>query len=681
MNKQKILKRFRPYVPVILIYIIFVIIRFSLACLTTAYPTVGIDEFLYYSLGKSIATEGRLLYRGQPALYNYFIYPLFLSPIYFFFPDGSDFYRIIQCWNSILMNLAVFPIYGLNRAIFRNNRKALWISVAFLLLPDFSLNEFIFSEAIIYPFFFGLVFLIYLSLEKNNFLRLITIGIIGSVLYYTKPGAIVPAIVALLFFLIQGIIKKEKMEICHSLSGFGAFFGSFFLLWIVVHFAFGYKGTLLSVYSEQLITEGKMFWDVFLQTLICYPYYFCMACGIIPAIMIITQINKLDKINRTFYCIMLICLIILIIGTAWTVNRVEHVTVIFLRYIAMYIPIFSFGSIIPKESVSQDIKKDKISLSALILCFYLIICTAIWGSTIGIGGYIDNHFLISLSILVQPNITGTVNIVVFILSGLSIYLVSRRSGEKMKLILCCGIFVASTIINNICGYVATSSNAIPEFRKEAYNVQREIIKGEEYLYLFSSETKASDHGINIYSKHNNQELEWYDFFNNIHDHKGIYTPFVPVLERGMNEGEMTPNVNMIVAERTTYPLIKFSENMHGEITDNNSFYVGRFESGSRIVDAMIANMENFQLLQKDYGVLTIYREDWINQPIQIILFIESPVEQNIRFFSDNEHSWTTELKKGRYAYKFMIPEAAIGYNFVVDQADIKVYGFDIGEQE
>ena len=205
-------KRFRSYLPVLLIYCGFVIIRFIFSCLTTAMPTVGIDEFLYYSLGRSIATEGRLLFRGQPALYNYFIYPLFLSPVYMIFPEGADFYRIIQCWNAILMNLGVFPIYALCRKTLRNDKRALWVSAAFLLFPDFSLSEFIFSEAVIYPLFFWLVYLIYLQLEEKKLSRFIGIGILGAVLYYTKPGAVVPAVVSLLFFLIHGLVRKERRE-------------------------------------------------------------------------------------------------------------------------------------------------------------------------------------------------------------------------------------------------------------------------------------------------------------------------------------------------------------------------------------------------------------------------------------------------------------------------------------
>ena len=323
----------------------------------------------------------------------------------------------------------------------------------------------------------------------------------------------------------------------------------------------------------------------------------------------------------------------------------------------------------------------KLPVLAILLCVYMGICTAVWGSTVGVTTYVNNHFIVSLAILVQPNIKGAANIVVFLLAGFSLFLLARRFSWQRTAVICTAVFAASMVINNAGGYIATGSNAVQPYRTEAMNAQRDLIRGEEYLYLFSSEKMSSDHGLNIYTKNNNQHLEWYDFFNNIHAHGGAYAPFVPVSERGMNEGGETPDVNLLVAEETTYPLIKFSENIQGTYTEEGSFYIGRFESGARIIDAMIANMENYKLLQSDYGVLTIYREDWINHPVKISLTIESPVVQNMRFFADDAHSWTVELQAGTYGYEFQLSNAAIGYNFVVDRADIMVYRFDIEAME
>ena len=164
----------------LLIYAGFVIIRSVMAFLTTAFPTVGIDEFLYSSLARSIAREGKLLYRGQPAAYNYLIYPLFLSPVYALFGQGANYYRIMQVWNAIVMDLSIFPLFSLCRETLKDEKKALWVSAVCMLLPDFLMNEFLFSEALIYPLFYLLVYLVYQMIRKPEVKLGIWIGLLGK---------------------------------------------------------------------------------------------------------------------------------------------------------------------------------------------------------------------------------------------------------------------------------------------------------------------------------------------------------------------------------------------------------------------------------------------------------------------------------------------------------------------
>ena len=193
----------------LLIYVSSVLVRFLLALATRNYPTVSIDEFLYYSLGRSIATEGSLLYFGQPAVYNYILYPLILSPIYLLFGHGTNYFRIIELWNIILMSLSVFPFYGLCKAMVQKRKIALWLTALFMLLPCFILGEFIYSEAIIYPLFFTLMYCVYRYLKDNRIKYTIWIGILGALLYYSKPGAVLPAVLALVFFAVRAVSGKS----------------------------------------------------------------------------------------------------------------------------------------------------------------------------------------------------------------------------------------------------------------------------------------------------------------------------------------------------------------------------------------------------------------------------------------------------------------------------------------
>ena len=679
MGNKNVQKKPGTWKWVLLIYFACVIVRSVMAFLTTAFPTVGIDEFLYSSLGRSIATEGSLLYRGQPAKYSYLIYPLMISPVYALFGEGVNYYRVIQIWNAVIMNLAIFPIFWLCRETLKEEKKALWVSAVCMLLPDFLMSEFVFSEALIYPLFFLLVYLVYRMIRQPSLKLGIWTGVLGMLLYYTKPGAIALSAVALLFFLVRGIVWKSKKEILSAAAGFGSMGLSFLLLWLLVRFGFGYEGNLLGVYHEQLSAQdvGRNF---FLETVGLYPYYFILACGILPMMAAILFFPKWNRENRQFFLLMMGSAMVVMIGTAWAVNRSEYTRYLFMRYSDMYLPLVLIACLFPEREdlpANPERKKSaKALILPLILIVYTVVCTIAWGSTVGAGSALDNHFMMSLASMMLKNIEGISAVLIFILCGASLFFIGWNPNRKATAVFCTAVFAVACLANNAAGYSISRSNTSFKYGEEAWRTQKDLIRGEEYIYIFTNE-RVSDHGLNVLSRNNNQELELYDFFNNIHSHGGAYAPFVPVSERGMDSSAVTPDVNLLVAELTAYSLIKFSENVQGTLSSDESFYVGRFASGSRIVDAMIGNVEGFKLLQTDYGVLTLYRDDWVGHSIKLSLQIESPVEQDMRFFADDAHSWIIGLQPGNNTYELLIENAAIGYNFVVSSRDIMVYGFDI----
>ena len=107
-----------------IIYFSVVIIRFLLAIITSAYPMVNIDEFLYYGMARSIAEGKGLMFRGQPANYSYILYSLVLSPIYLLGIKGQLLYRVLQLWNTLIISLSVFPLYNIaNRIINLRTRR------------------------------------------------------------------------------------------------------------------------------------------------------------------------------------------------------------------------------------------------------------------------------------------------------------------------------------------------------------------------------------------------------------------------------------------------------------------------------------------------------------------------------------------------------------------------------
>lgn len=65
-----------------LLFLLAAAVRAFLAVITRDGPVVVIDEGLYTNIARSLAFEGKVLFRGQPVNYPYLVYPLLLTPLY-----------------------------------------------------------------------------------------------------------------------------------------------------------------------------------------------------------------------------------------------------------------------------------------------------------------------------------------------------------------------------------------------------------------------------------------------------------------------------------------------------------------------------------------------------------------------------------------------------------------------
>ena len=659
----------------VFLYIGCVGIRFLLSFLTSEYPSVGIDEFLYYSLGRSIANSGRLLYRAQPAQYPYFLYPLVLSPVYALFPAGSDFYRIMQLWNSLIMNAAVFPIYGICRKIFPDSKKAVGITVVSMLLPDFMLGGFIFSEVLIYPLFFGLFYEVISIIYDKNQRHFIRAGVLGACLYFTKPGAVVPAVIAFLVFFLEGIRRKERGRTIWALAGLGTMAAAFAALWAVLRFGLGYAGSVLGVYDMQLQTADGINLDRFVQTAVLYPYYFAVAGGIIPAAVIMTRWKGWKPENRLWMSIGMISLIIVMLGTAWLINRREDTNILFLRYMDMYLPLGLMACFLPHTEPTDEKARKMRSVPAILLLAYVVICTAIAGSKAGVGTKVEDHFQLGTAMLCPDYARDISDLLIYALCALGVCCVLKKSWRERTAGIICGLIICLTLSTNISGYTINGGNANHTVGKEGRSM-KEMVGENEYLYIFTNDKLVGDGGLNVYSKSNISWLNMNDFFNHLYNDGGAYVPFLPASTRGMTAEYLTPDTEQIVFDNTAYPLIKFNENASVTFSPQNRYCLVQVKKGERFVDSVMGNVSVQSLAVNTPGVLLVFREEWLNEPIQLTFDIESPVNQAMAFVSD-KFNYQIPLEKGRNHYAFNIASPDEAYNISVETEPILVHGYEI----
>ena len=665
----------------ILLYAGFVLLRYAFCYFSSAYPTVAIDEFLYYSLGRSIAVSGNLLYRGQPAAYPYFVYPLFLAPIYAFFPAGADFYRIMQFYNCLLMNLAIFPLFGICRKVMADEKKALGIAAASMLLPDFLLSDFIFSEVIIYPLFFLLLYVIVLAVYDRKLIHFIWIGLLAAIMYFTKPGSVVPAIAALLFFLAEGIRQKNGGFIRNSLAGAAAFGMCFVAFWLIARIGFGYVGSVFGVYDVQFEMETDLHLPAFLQAVVLYPFYFLLACGILPVIVFITRWPRWRQEDRQWMTIYAFSLGAVMIGTAWLINRREDTNTLFLRYMDMYIPLILMGLFLPGTKVmeAEQKQKERQPVISLVLVGYTAACLLIAGSTIGIWSKTADHFLPSVSFLGLDGIRPIADILFLALCALSVFYVLQPKWGKNSIGVSCMILAGLALTNNIAAYTINGNNYVKNANAEVRDTL-DLIGDEDYLYIFTDEINIPDWGLNLYSKHNVSWVMENNLLNHILPNNGIYEGFVPASLRGMMSSLETPDVGIMVLDNTAYPMIQFSDQTELSYSREKRFCVARFEKGARVVDCILGNVHGKTLSAGDTGIIGVCREDWQTTPVQITMEIESGIDQEMTF-SSNAISSGIPLVSGKATYHFNIINPEWVYNFTVKDADIIVHGFTISAIE
>lgn len=451
------LKRGEWALYLLLTYAGIVLIRFLLALYTTSFPTVGIDEYLYYSLARSIATEGKLLFHGQSADYAYLLYPLTLSPIYVLFQEGAPFYRLLQLWNIVLMTSSLFPLFFLGKKMLSSEKQAFIFAFLSMLLPDYVLGSLIFSESLLYPLFFTLIYCVYSYIETEEKRYLLWSGLLGGLLYSTKPGAIAPAIVFLFLAAIQIVHQKKAKDllwIAVSLMSSAATAGFFLLL---AKFAFGYEGRFFSVYEAQL--DGTRSWNLltFFKSLALYPFYFILGCGIFGFVLPLLSFKTWKSKPKAFAIYVFSALTVMIVGSAWAVDRGSELNTIHLRYIAMYIPLMLLFCVYNGQE-DTAIRKNKQTgknnswISAGCVSAYMVLCCLVFGCKEKAQST-DTHAQVSVSFLndhiLPVSMEWIGNVLIILCCLLAFYLFFRKS-EKQKLgKICLWTMVGCMVINEI----------------------------------------------------------------------------------------------------------------------------------------------------------------------------------------------------------------------------------------
>ncbi len=657
-----------------------VLVRYVLALFTSSYPTIKIDEFLYSSLGRSIATKGELLYRGQAADYAFILYPLILSPVYLFFGEGAHFYRLIQLWNILLMSTSVFPLFFLGKKMGLEKRTLIATALS-MLIPDFILGEFIFSEAILFPLFFTLMYCAYSYMNDSRPRWILWAGLIGGFLFSTKPGTVVPAAVFILFATIRALIRKDGKNAAWPAGGVGVFLATAAVFWAVAKFAFGYQGSFLSIYDAQFDGTQEWHFGAFLKNMAVYPFYFILSCGIMGVLCPMISRSTWRTEDKAFWQFTIISLAAMAIGSAWMLEQAEDVNNIQTRYVTMYMPLMLLFCFI--QGQKTDDKKGKKQkkpgiISAAVLTGYIAICALVIGCKANAHST-DTHSQIAISLLndrilpLSSEIWG--NLIILLLCIAAFLLFLKYSGKKGFNTICVSVMAGTMLINGVCGYSFIFRYHSSEREKDGLAVHQ-LTEGKPYIYILSGES-VGDYGTDVNTKQNNHTVYLNDFINCLQNNNGSYVPYVPGKMRGMLSVNKLPDVDTLVVDKDSYPFLQWSRNVTVQSPyDRGAIYTVKFTPGERIVDSTIGNMKNRILTPGLPGVLVLYNEDYFPKPITVRMEIGSDITQEITINSTHE-IYSIHLSPGMAWYEVTFNQAEEAFNIKVQNASITINAYEL----
>ena len=710
-------------------YAVFCVFRYLMALSTSKYPIVMIDEILYYSMARSMGAHGRISFMGQPANYNSVLFSMLLSPVYWL-PEGTNFYRIIQLIDVLLFNMALFPIYALARRVCGDARKALVLSFISMLAPDFILGQLIMSECILYPMFFLSAYLFYVYLQEKNIMHMVWFGILAGAVFCTKPGIIVYSAVALVFLLAAGLAKKDRRMCLGSLAAAGTMAAFTLVFYLFVSLAFNHHpDQYFGLYQSQLSLKDKALSPSFLFTSAwMYPCCFILACAGGIFVTPLIRMKDMGSRDRMTLIVMLASVFFLLMGTAWTVNRVENDLAVHLRYTAEFIPLFLIMTFardasdeekreraerkalrlarklpssieqetaedtgmpsaditealpktppLPAEECENHPKSDRTLLSPyLLIPLYMLIVVAFFDVLSRIRESGNVVFELSLSWL-NSSVWGTKLLMVFLAVAVILFtavLVIGRFRTKVRqwasaaAALC--VFVTGEFT------YGTLRSYIQPIMQESTDGISSVLDGQPYLYVYSTWVYYNTQ-LDIISRDETTMCYVNDLYNNMMHQGGYYIPFVPNTQRGAIPANMTPDTDLIVMDTNSFHQVQLSDSA-SVIASTPLLKAVRITPGERWLDSMMGGIVDGNVLRKGTTLnIVLFNEELSNGKGQLKFDIDVDEETDLILTIEGRKPQVFTVPDYRDTYTMDIPKGATWITIVLPSSSAHLYSYE-----
>ena len=675
-------KRYPDAIILFSIYAAFVAFRYLFATLTHAYPIYLIDEILYYNIARSIANGSGILYLGQPADYTSIFYPLIISPIYALFPRGSNYMRLMQLWNILLMNLSLFPIFAITKRMTGNRRTAIIVGIVSLLMPDMIIGGALMSESILYPMFFTMMYCAYRYIVEKKLSCILLVGLLGGLIYFTKPGQVVSAAVFLLIMLVVAFQNRSSREVLKVLAGIGSLVGIIALSYILVFKVLHHPAGLFGLYSIQVSASAEQDLWLFAKGIILTPYCFFLCAGFC-CLVPLYQFKRYSNEDRIYLILILTSLLVTMLGTAWVVNRVEYSNYsIHTRYIAMYIPLLLAICLAPCQNENKASGmvpwwrkfKDHPVLWTLIL--YVCLCSVIFGCNAGTQEGASVIFNLGLS-FVRTNVLAVVIVLSILIVVGTVWFSWHLSNWKQKTIqvLCISFIAITALINNIIAYPSYST-VIDDLIRVDKTVQ-DIIGDDEYIYIQGKQSFLHHVYLDVNNPDNTQTVLLQDILPAIMENNGIYEPFLPPQRRGTLPANLTPDTDLLLIDKDAFKWIKLTENARDLCPKELRLHAVKIQREEPWIESMLDVVKEGTVKAGDYCRLYIFPAALRNTAVTVNIDMELSEATELQVYYDRQRCYSFNLPAERDQYSINIPKPQDFIAFRPVNANMQIYSYSI----
>ena len=661
------------------IYAAAVCFRFVFALETHPYPTTIIDEPLYISLARSIGTGKGLLFQGQPANLTNVLYPLVLSPVYAIFPEGTNFFLILQFWSICLMNLAVFPAYALFNALLKKQTPAVWLSVITIAMSDYILGGMLMGESIIHPLTLSLLYFLYQFSTQKELRYAILIALFGVLLFATKPGHIVIALSAFSVEIFYSCKSREYKHLIHTIVGIlfmGLFFGAYYL---ILYSILGSSTHALGLYANQVSSGNGLNLGLFFKALMLYGYYFCIMCGGVFMLSPLFSFKSYTDSQKKLFIAVLLSIIATAIGTAWVINRVETSNfTIHTRYLAIYIPVFLAYLCLGNNHTHTCTKTNTHASTVCILGLFLAACSLLFGISAGVssvhtaptsimGIFVFSSFTSSSSAFLFSCIVAT-------LSLLSIVIYLKMHPSHIQQIGIASIILLALV--NTYTYCVKYAHPLSSEYIEDTDTVLELIEDRPYIVIYGDNNEQYHLLIDAYTKKSNQYIHINNLYNPTKSANGYYTPFIPDPQRGILPAYETPAAPLIVIDKTALTHLILSEDVEILNPDAHVLYVLSIPLDKPWVRSIMGAPEGHKLSAGTTCYISFLDPDLRSNPVTLTLDMEFEKDAEVLIQIDDSVT-SFQLPAGRDSYDLNISGGTDMIRITVPDCETKIYSYSV----